>query len=53
MSGSLLAHLWYIVFLGCGFTLLGFVAGFSLGEQNASASRRTSQGYEDPESPRD
>ncbi len=30
------AHFWYITFLACVFTLLGFVAGFSLGEQNAS-----------------
>jgi len=47
MDGSLLAHLWYITFLGCGFTLLGFVAGYSLGEQNAPNRPRHLQGDEE------
>jgi len=32
------AHIWYILFTACIFTLLGFIAGFSLGEQNARES---------------
>jgi len=43
----MLAHLWYITFLACLFTLIGFIAGFSLGEQNASNRPRHLQGNEE------
>jgi hypothetical protein len=47
MPDGLIAHFWYIVFVGCGFTLLGFVTGFSLGEQNARHNSRYSKGNEE------
>ena len=47
MPDGLIAHIWYITFLACLFTLLGFIAGFSLGEQNASNRPRHIQGDEE------